>query len=106
MKLEISNIMQKGFDKDPVFDEKYLGTKAKSYGSKINTNFHGKIISEESNHCVCLSVTLLDSVYKIGKSYYPQVYLEECKYVAKENKVAKYVDADLELDSSENFDVE
>ena len=86
MKLEISNIMQKGFDKDPVFDEKYLGTKAKSYGSKINTNFHGKITPEESNHCVCLSVTLLDSVYKISKSYYPQVCLEECKMLQKKTR--------------------
>ena len=30
-----------------------------------------------------LSVILIDSVYRTGKNYYPQVFLEECKYIVK-----------------------
>ena len=33
-----------------------------------------------------LSIVLIDSLFKIGKNYYPQVSLEECKYVVKEKK--------------------
>ena len=33
---------------------------------------------------ICLSVILIDSVYRGGKSYYPQVILEECKYIVKD----------------------
>ena len=32
-----------------------------------------------------LSVILIDSVFTTGKNYYPQVFLEECKYAIKEN---------------------
>ena len=38
---------------------------------------------KEACHCVCLSVTLIDSVFKMGKKYYPQIFLEECKYLKK-----------------------
>ena len=41
---------------------------------------------KEGSKCICLSVILVDSVYKKDKNYYPQVFLEECKYVVKEKK--------------------
>ena len=37
---KISNILLTEFDSEPVYDEKYLKTKIKSYGSKINRHFH------------------------------------------------------------------
>ena len=37
---------------------------------------------KEGSHCICLSVKLIDSVFRVGKNYYPQVFLEECKYVS------------------------
>ena len=29
---------------------------------------------KEGSHCICLSVILIDSVFKIDKNYYPQVF--------------------------------
>ena len=46
----------------------------------------------------------IDSVYRKDKTYYPQVFLEECKYVLKEKKVAKYITDDIEI--SHDFDRE
>ena len=40
-------------------------------------------MSKEKSHCICLSLKLIDSVFKIGKNYYLQVLLEECKYITK-----------------------
>ena len=39
----------------------------------------------------CLSVILIDSAFRTDKNYYPQVFLEECKYVVKEKKIPKYI---------------
>ena len=41
---------------------------------------------EDGSQCICLSVILIDSVYIKDKNYYPQVFFEECKYIAKEKK--------------------
>ena len=55
------------------------------------------------SHCIYLSVILIDSVFKMSKNYYPQVFLEECKYIAKERKVKKFIYIDLVI-SPEKFD--
>ena len=62
--------------------------KIKCYNGKINTNFHNnKIlkIPKEASQFICLSVTLIDSVFRTAKNYHPQVFVEECKYVVEEN---------------------
>ena len=62
----------------------YLKAKVKSYNGKINSNFHKNKILKEGSQFFCLSVILINSVFRTGKNYYPQVFLEECKYVVKE----------------------
>ena len=50
-----------------------------------------------------------DSVFRTGKNYYSQVFLEECKYVVKEKKMPKYIIDDIEISSDsdrENSDKE
>ena len=42
---------------------------------------------------------MFDSVFRTGKNYYPQVFLEECKYVVKEKKIPKYIIDDIEISS-------
>ena len=42
---------------------------------------------------------LIDSVFRTGKNYYPQVFLEECKYVVKEKKIPKYITGDIKISS-------
>ena len=75
---KIKNSLKKEFDSKPVYNEKYLKAKTKSYNGKINTNFHDNKIPKEGNQLICLSVILIDSVFRTGKNHYPQVFLE-CK---------------------------
>ena len=42
---------------------------------------------------------MIDSVFRTGKNYYPQVFLEEYKNVAKEKKIPKYITDDIEISS-------
>ena len=73
-----------------------MKTKIKSYGDKINTNFHGKLMSKENASYKCLSLTLLDSIIRVNKRYYPQTLLEECKYEIKKNKMENLINDDLD----------
>ena len=37
----------------------------------------------------------------MGKNYYPQAFLEECKYVVK-NKMTKFINDELEVSSDDS----
>ena len=39
---------------------------------------------------------MLDSVIRANKNYYPQTFLEECKYAKEKIKTENYIDEDLE----------
>ena len=71
--------MKKGFDSEPVCNKKYLKTEKYSYEGRIDSSFHGDKVPKDSSQCTCLSVVLIDSVFRIGENYYPQVFLKEYK---------------------------
>ena len=82
-----SSLMKTKFDNDPVYgdNDKYIKTKIKSYGDKINTSFQGKKIPKENASYKCLSLIMLNSVIRANKKY-PQTLLEECKYETKKKQ--------------------
>ena len=64
---------------------------------------------KEKAPCKCLSIIMLDSVIKANKKYYPQTFLEECKYMQEKVKTENYIDEDLEKiesDSNSNGETE
>ena len=61
-------------------DDKYTKTIIKTYAYIVITNFHNKKIPKEKVRCKCLSIIILDSVIESDEKYYPQTFLEECKY--------------------------
>ena len=81
------------------YNEKYLKAKINSYNGKINTNFHNNKLTREGSQFICSSVIFIDSGFQTGKNYYPQVFLEECKYIVKEKKIPKYIIDDIEISS-------
>ena len=92
------------FDSEPVYgdNDSYIKTKIKKYYNKKNKNFHEEEITKGDSSYKCLSSIMLDSVVKVGKKYYPQVFLEECRYVKRKNKMFNYTDDDLEMSSSDD----
>ena len=42
---------------------------------------------------------MINSAFRTDKNYYPQVFLEECKYVVKEKKIPKYIIDNIEISS-------
>ena len=57
---------------------------------------------KEKAPCKCLSIIMLDSVIKANKKYYPQTFLEECKYVQEKIKTENYIDDDLDKSESDS----
>ena len=88
-----------------MYNEKYPKAKIKSYNGKINTNFYNDKIPKEDSQFICLSVILIDSVFRTSKNYYPQLFLEECKYVIKE-KISEYITDNIEISSSSETEVD
>ena len=62
-----------------------------------------QIFPKEKAPCKCLSIIMLDSVIKANKKYYPQTFLEECKYVQEKIKTENYIDEDLEESESNSY---
>ena len=91
--------IQKELDSKPVYNEKYIKAKIKSFNWKINTNFHNNKLPREGSQFICLSVILMDSAFRTSKNYYPQAFLNECKYVVNEKKISKYITDDIEISS-------
>ena len=75
------------FESKVTYNDKYINTKIKTYRDSITTNFQDKtgfkeVLGEKVPH-KCLSIIILDSVLYAFEKYYPQTFLEECRYVKK-----------------------
>ena len=55
---------------------------------KKKSTFHDDKVPNEGSQYICLSVVLIDSIFRTRKNYYPQVLLEECKYIVKEENMS------------------
>ena len=73
--------------------------KVREFNGVIKTNFLGDEVPKENEHYTCIACITIDSVMRMEKKNYPQVYLEECKYRMKKTKMTKFIEAELESDS-------
>ena len=96
------------FHSMPAYDQTYIKAKVREFDSVIKTNFLGDEIPKENMHYTCIACITIDSVMKMEKKNYPQVYLEECKYKVKKIQMSKFINAELESDSDSEseFDTE
>ena len=94
------------FDSAPVYGDtdSYIKTKVEMYDNRVNPIFQGKEVQKVDASYKCLSLIILDSAVKVGKKYYPQVFLEECKYVKNKIRTFNYINDDMEITSSDEDD--
>ena len=74
--------MKKNFDSKTIYSKKFLKTKIKSYGDEA-TDFDDKVFPKVWSNYTCLAVILINFIRKKDESYYPQVFLKECKYIER-----------------------
>ena len=51
----------------PIYDEKYIRTKEKSFNNMINTLFSGDEIPKEKSHYVCIPAVCIDFILGVDK---------------------------------------
>ena len=93
---QVTSIIYKYFESSPVCKEKYIRTKIipvieKSTQIFMTTRYQKKVLKLFVCRCFWLIF------FKTGKIYYPQVFLEECKYITKGKKTHNYITDDVEL---------
>ena len=107
---QISDLVNKKFDSDPIYNNKYINTKIRSYNNDVKANFrnidnkNNKLPKKDKTH-KCMSLISLDSIIKINKKYYPQTLLQECVYKLINKKVENVI-TNINLDSSSESDNE
>ena len=94
------------FHSMPVYDEKYIKAKVREFNGVIKTNFLGDEVPKENEHYTCIACITIDSVMRMEKKNYLQVYLEECKYRMKKTKMPKFIDTELKSESELESDTE
>ena len=108
---KISDLVNNKFDSDPIYNNKYINTKIRSYNNDIKTNFRNidnnknNKLPEKNKPYKCVSLISLDSIIKINKKYYPQTHLQECVYKLINKKVENII-TNINLDSSSESDNE
>ena len=101
---KITDLVNKKFDSDTIYNNKYINTKIRSYNNDIITNFrnidnNNNKLPEKNKPYRCISLISLDSIIKINKKYYPQTLLQECVCKLINKKVENII-TNIDLDSS------
>ena len=94
------------FHREPVDEYKYLRVKLREFEGIIKTNFLGKGVPKENMHYTSIACITTDSVMKMDKKYFLQVYLEECKYKVKKIQMPKFMNTELKSDSDSEAESE
>ena len=107
---KISDLVNKKFDSDPIYNNKYINTKIRSYSNDIKTNFRNidnknNKLPEKNRPYKCVSLISLDSIIKINIKSYPQTLLQECVYKLINKKVENII-TNSNLNSSSESDNE
>ena len=60
---------------------------------------------KEHMYYTCIACIIIDSVTKMEKKNYPQVYLEECKYKIRKIQMSRFSNTELDSDSESGPDL-
>ena len=80
-----SQLFEKMAIEPPKREGRYNNGKLKTRKERIKTNFYGQDVPYDM-YCSAIAVLKMDTVYKQGKNYHPQLYVEECKYIDAEKQ--------------------
>ena len=95
----IKNKLGIKFHSEPIYEKKYLKAKVREFEHEVRTNFLDNVTPKENMYYTCIACITIDSVMKMNKKNYPQVYLEECKYKIKKTQMPRFINVGLELES-------
>ena len=102
----IKNKLGIKFHSEPIYEKKYLKAKIREFDSDIKTNFLDNGLPKENMYYTCIACITIDSVIKMNKKNYPQIYLDECKYKIKKIQTPRFINTELETDSEPDLETD
>ena len=102
----IKNKLNVKFHSEPIYENKYLKIKVTEFDGSIKTKFLGNNVPKENTHYTCIACITLDSVLKMNKKNYPQVYLEEYEYEVKKIRTPRFINIEFESDSEPDVETD
>ena len=85
----IKNTLKIKFHSMLLFHKQYIKAKVREFNGVIKTNFLADEIPKENVHYIYITCITIDSVMRMEKKNFSQVYLEEGKYKIKETKMSQ-----------------
>ena len=79
------------FNALPVYDDRYIKTKIRTYGDKVYTNFRDLNVPEDDIECESFTVISIDSLLVYKNKYYLQVHLDSSTYKIVDKWVRDYL---------------
>ena len=91
---KIENLKNVELNTLPVYDDRYIKTKIRTYGDKVYTNFSGLNLPQDEIECESCTVISIDSLLVYESKCCMQVYLDNCAYKIVNKQMTDYLDED------------
>ena len=85
---------------------KYLKAKVREFDGDIKTSSLGNGLPKENMYYTCIACITINSVLRMNKKNYPQVYSEECKYKIKKIQTPRFINTELETDPESDVETD
>ena len=79
----------------PVFDDRYLETKVRTYGDIVYTYFRGLNVPEDGVECESSAIISIDALLVYERKCYLQVYVNNCVYKIVNTQMVDYLDDNI-----------
>ena len=89
---KIEDLKYSKLNVSPVYDNRYIKPKIRTYGDSVYTNFHGVNVPEDDVECESFTVISIDSLLIYENKYYLQIYLDNCAYEIVNKQMTDYLD--------------
>ena len=93
---KIKKLLGVEFYSEPVYDEKYIKARVKTFEDKVITKFTDNKVPKENTNYSCIAAICVNSVIKFEKENYPQVNLEQYKFRLNKRKYIDFFDDESE----------
>ena len=79
----------------PVYNDRYIKSKLRTYGDKVYPNVHDLNMTEGDIECEYFTVMSIDSLLVYENKYYAQEYLDNCAYKIIYKIMTDYLDENI-----------
>ena len=87
---KIEDLKNIELNSSPVYDNRSIKNKIKTYGDKVYTIFHDLNVPEDDVECESFTFISIDYLLAYKSKYYLQVYLDNCVYKIIDKQMIRF----------------